>query len=547
MTVHAGTSEDSVRKQHVPIELSRTLTATEKLVTVKTESNTFRFGRFSLDIRGRQLRCGEVAVNVGRLEFDILCLLAEANGDVVTKDEIFAKVWPGRVVEDNAIQVHVSALRKALDQADNAHIYVVTVPGRGYRFVGIEPPITVHENGTEDQIDPNVTGTSIVVMPFQNLSDEKEHEYFADGIVEDLVTGLSRMRSILVVARDSSLVYKGKSVDLKQVGRELGVRYVLEGSVRKAGNRIRIAVQLIEPQSGAHLWAESYDRPLNDIFSVQDEITMNVIGAIEPQLRNVEIERIKRKRPNDLNAYDLLLRAESIYYEMPQTAAKAIPLLEQALALEPDYASAHALLALSYHAKFSCGGLNDEDRKAAIQHAHAVLSLSSDDATTLARAAFVIALDEHDVATSLEIFDRALEISNSNIVALSLSAVVYAYTGKPELAIERAQCTLSISPFGNSAAYGALAIAYFSTKRYAEARDAALRGKALKPQYRANYILLAVSLLSLGHLEDAKAMGARALELDPSFTMQRWSVTTGIVPEVFTPLADAWLELGMPV
>ncbi|HME61087.1 MAG TPA: winged helix-turn-helix domain-containing protein, partial [Candidatus Binatia bacterium] len=160
------------------------------------DTDGIRFGRFLLDVGHRQLRYGEVAVNVGRLEFEILCVLAEAKGKVVTKDEIFAKVWPGRIVEDNAIQVHISALRKTLDQVDNAQTYIVTVPGRGYRLVGIEPRINLRENATEDQIDPAALGTSIVVMPFQNLSDEKEHEYFADGMVEDLVTGLSRIKSV---------------------------------------------------------------------------------------------------------------------------------------------------------------------------------------------------------------------------------------------------------------------------------------------------------------------------------------------------------------
>src|SRR5450830_388708 len=280
------------------------------------------FGPFLLDVRRRQLRCGEVPIQIGSRAMDILCVLAEAKGGVVTKDEILAKVWPGRVVEDNAIQVHISALRKALDKADNAQTYVVTVPGRGYRLVGMEPRITLHENDTEDQdtenqIDPVVLGTSIAVMPFQNLSDEKEYEYFADGMVEDLVTGLSRIKSIFVIARDSSFIYKGQSVDVKQVGRELGVRYVVEGSVRKAGDHFHVAVQLIEAQTGAHLWAESYDRPLDDIFNVQDDITMRVIGAIEPQLRTIEIARIKRKRLNNIDAYDLLLRAQSVSFGMP--------------------------------------------------------------------------------------------------------------------------------------------------------------------------------------------------------------------------------------
>jgi len=508
------------------------------------------FGRFLLDVRHRQLRYGEVPVQIGRLEIDILCVLAEAKGAVVTKDEILAKVWPGRVVVDNAIQVHVSALRKALDQADNAHTYVVTVSGRGYRLVGTDPHITLHENDTDDQdtedhIDPIALGTSIAVMPFHNLSGEKDYEYFADGMVEDLVTGLSRIKSIFVIARDSSSIYKGKSVDVEQVGRELGVRYVLEGSIRKAGDHIHIAVQLIEAQSGAHIWAESYNRPLEDIFTVQDDITMSVIGAIEPQLTKIEIERIKRKRPNNLDAYDLKLRARSMRDGMSEAATKIILLLEQALVLEPDYASAHAHLALAFHDRFSRGGLNEPDRKAAIQHARTVIRCGSDDATTLAIAAVVIWFEEHDVATAFELFDRALAISNSNVVALGYSAVALAWMGNAELAIERAQHALRLSPFGDTNSYIALSIAHFNSKRYAEARAAALRASATNPRFSIPDILLTASLVRLGCLEEAKLTAHIVLELDPSFTMRRWSTTVGIVPDVFTPFADAWHELEM--
>jgi TolB-like protein len=402
----------------------------------------------------------------------------------------------------------------------------VTVPSRGYRLVGIGSRIALHENDTEDTIGHAVPGTSIIVMPFQNLSDEKEYEYFADGMVEDLVTGLSRIKSIFVIARDSSFIYKGRSIDAEQVGRELGVRYVLAGSIRKAGDHFQVAVQLIEAQTGAHLWAESYDRPLEDIFSVQDAITMRVIGTIEPQLRTIEIARIKRKRPNNLDAYDLLLRALSIQNFMPETAAMIIPLLEKALALEPDYASAHARLALSFHIQFSRGGLHEQDRKAAIQHAHAAITSDNDDATTLAIAGLVIWLDEHDSATAFDLFDRALAISSSNVVAL-----------------ERAQHALRLSPFGDTSSYLALSIAYFNSKRCAEALDAALHATVSCPKFSVPYILHAISLVCLGRLEEAKAAANIVLALDPSFTMARWAATVGVVPEVFKPFADTWHKL----
>jgi len=183
---------------------------------------------------------------------------------------------------------------------------------------------------------------SIAVLRFANLSGDPEQEYFADGIVDDIITGLSRIRWLLVIARNSSFAYKGRSVDMKQIGRELGVRYALEGSVRRSGNRVRITTQLIEAETGTHVWAERYDRSLDDIFAVQDEITLSTIGAIEPSLRTAEIERVKRKRPENLDAYDLVLRAlPYANAAMPEPARVAVPLLERALALEPAYGLAH--------------------------------------------------------------------------------------------------------------------------------------------------------------------------------------------------------------
>src|SRR5215469_1371277 len=200
---------------------------------------------------------------------------------------------------------------------------------------------------------------SIAVLPFQNMSGDPEQDYFCDGMVEDIITGLSRIRWLFVIARNTTFTYKGKAVDVKQIGRELGVRYVLEGSVRKAGDRVRITGQLIDAAIGTHVWAERYDRKFDDIFALQDELTLSVVGAIEPSLRLAEIERVKRKRPDSLDAYDLVLQAQpDVYSGMPDRATKALPLLERALALNADYALAHAFAAMSYHNRFLRAGLH---------------------------------------------------------------------------------------------------------------------------------------------------------------------------------------------
>jgi tetratricopeptide (TPR) repeat protein len=368
-------------------------------------------------------------------------------------------------------------------------------------------------------------------------------------MVEDIITGLSRIKWLFVIARNSSFVYKGKAVDIRHLGQDLGVSYVLQGSVRKSGDRVRIAAQLIEAHGGVQVWAERYDRLLGDIFAVQDEIAMSVIGAIEPGLRKIEVERIKRKRPDSLDAYDLVLQALPFIYKlMPEGSAPAIPLLQKALQLEPDYSFAHAALAWCFHIRFGRGGLKEEDRRSAIHHAQAALSGAGDDATTLAISAFVIWFEEHDVTTAFDLFDRALAISNSNFVALSTSAVALAWTGKSELAIERAQHALKLSPFDsqNHLSYQALAGANFHLKRYAEACEAARRAVELNPSFSVPYAYLTAALICSGRDQEARTAAQSVLKLDPSFTIRRFSATVGVKPEVFLAFANAWREAGLP-
>ena len=253
---------------------------------------------------------------------------------------------------------------------------------------------------------------SIAVLPFQNMSADAGQEYFADGIVDDIVTGLSKIKWLFVIARNSSLVYKGKAVDVRQVGRELGVRYVLEGGVRKAGQRLRITAQLVEAETGAHLWADKYDGALEDIFDLQDRITERVVGIVEPSVRRSEIQRSLRKRPESLDAYDLVLRAlPHMQTRMPEGARRAIPLLEKALTLSADYAVAHAHLAWCREWCFTRGGLDPTDKAAALLHARAAIASDIDDAAALAVAGWVVIVltQEHEMALSA--IERALTLN----------------------------------------------------------------------------------------------------------------------------------------
>src|SRR5262245_12853529 len=390
---------------------------------------------------------------------------------------------------------------------------------------------------------------SIAVMPFQNLSGDLEQEYFADGIVEDIITGLSRIKWLFVIARNSTFTYKGRPVDVKQVGRELGVRYVLEGSVRKAADRVRITGQLIDAATGAHVWVERYDRRLEDIFALQDEITLNVVGAIEPSLRDAEIERVKRKRPDSLDAYDLFLRAiPYVYVAMPEEAVKAVPILEKALALEPSYAGAHGLLAWCHEILFVRSGLKEENRIAAIRHARAAITHGRDDASALALGAFVTGMVEHDRVTAIEAFERALALSPSSAFTIILGSGVLAYAGEAERAIDWAERALRISP-NDRLAYvpqHILALAHFLRGRYEEAANHARRAVQSNPPFSVSHCVLAAALAKLGRREDAKAVAKEVLALEPSFSSSGICAALGIVPMLADPLKDAWREAGLP-
>ena len=381
------------------------------------------------------------------------------------------------------------------------------------------------------------------------MSGDAEQDYFCDGMVEDIITGLSRIKWLFVIARNSSLIYKGRAVDVKQVGRELGVRYVLEGSVRKGANRVRITSQLIDAETGRHLWAERYDRPLDDIFALQDEITLNVVGAIEPSLRQTEIERVKRERPENLGAYDLVLRAlPDVYAAMPEEANKALQLLDRSLALEPGYALAHGYAAWCHEIRFVRAGQTSADRDAAIRHAHAAITNGLDDATALALAGFVIAQIAHDMSTARKAFEQALTICPSSFLALACGAVAVGWRGDAERAIEWGERALRISPFDRLlylAAHG-VAIGNFVLGQYDKAAEAARRAIQSKPEFSVSHLLLAAALSGAGQLDEARAVASRALALQPGFSTRGFCAALAIPPSLATPFTESLRAAGMP-
>ena len=391
---------------------------------------------------------------------------------------------------------------------------------------------------------------SIAVLPFANLSGDLEQDYFADGVVEDIISGLSRIKWIFVIARNSSFAYKGKAVDVKQVGRELGVRYVLDGSVRKSSNRVRIAGQLIDAASGTHLWADRYDRALDDLFAVQDELTISVVGVIEPTLRRAEIERARRKRPDSLDAYDLYLRAlPYAFTAMPEDADRALTLLERAIELEPDYAAAHAIIAWCHEQRYVRGGLHDEARQAAVRHARKAIAVGGDDATALATAGFTVAVVDSDYDTATDAFERSFTLSSSSALALGFSSIVRAWKGDDAMAVEQAGRAIRLSPFDPLIylPYVGLAYAHFAAGRFEDAAAAAGRASQANPKFSMPYVLHAAALAELGRGGEARAVAGRLHELDPDLTVSTAIRSARYVnPDKNAELRDALRQAGLP-
>jgi TolB-like protein len=390
---------------------------------------------------------------------------------------------------------------------------------------------------------------SIAVLPFQNMGGDAEQDYFCDGMVEDIITGLSRIKSLFVIARNSTFIYKGRAVDIKQVGRDLGVRYVLEGSVRKGGNRVRITAQLIEVDSGTHVWAERYDRSLDDVFAVQDEIALNVVGAIEPTLRQAEIERVKQARPDNLGAYDLMLRAlPDLYVAMADEATRALELLDRALTHDPEYALAHGYAAWCHEIRFVRAGQDPIEREAAIRHAYAAITHGPDDANALSMAAFVLAMISRDMATARTAFEQALAISPSCFFALAFGSAAFGWKGEAERAIDWGERARRISPF-DRLLYGAghgLALGYFMRGDSDKAAEAARLAIQVKPEFSLSHVLLAAALAQAGRLDEAKGAGARALALQPGFSTRTLCAAVGIPPALAEPLSAALRDAGLP-
>jgi TolB-like protein/class 3 adenylate cyclase/predicted ATPase len=478
------------------------------------------FGRFRLDLARRELRRDEKPVRLGSRALDILCVLASAEGRVVTKDELMARVWAGVVVEEHNIQVHISALRRAFEEDGDGESWIVTVPGRGYRLLRPREPPAADDPAPGRSL-PVADKPSLAVLPFVNLSGDPEQEYFADGMVEELITALSRIRWLFVIARNSSFTYKGQNVDVKHVARELGVRYVLEGSVRRGGDRVRITCQLIDAGTGAHLWADHFDGPLEDVFDLQDRVASSVAAVIEPALQAAETAHSSGRPTNDLAAYDLYLRAQAIIWSSARHIPQALAFLEQAIARDPGYGPALAWAAFCYYRLVLDGRSDDPaaDRLKGADFAQRALKIADDDPDVSVNAALALSCFGEDIDAMIALVERALVLNPNFARGWHVSGILRLFAGQPDLAIERAETALRLSPRARvGTSLSLIGQAHFLARRFDEAVPKLLLAIQEDPSFPAPYRYLAACYAHMGRLAEAhgvverlKAIGAAVI------------------------------------
>jgi adenylate cyclase len=469
-----------------------------------------------------------IGINIG----DAIPDGTDLHGDVVNvAARLQAECPPGGICISRAVREHVSGRNDLTFQALGP-LSLRNIDQPVEAFVLRPEALTVEKSvertlvhGTGEAL-PLPDKPSIAVLAFTNMSGDAEQEYFADGVVEEIITGLSRVRSFFVIARNSSFAYKGKSTDVRQIGRELGVRYVLEGSVRKVANRVRITGQLVEASTGMHVWADRFDGTLEDIFEMQDRITASVVSAIGPNIHLAEIERVARKPPQSLLAYDLVLRALPLHYSYTREGhEEASRLLRRAMEIDPKYALAAVHLAICYHMPCQQGWV--EARKPAdesVRLNNVALEYGGEDPHVLAIAAYVVAFCEGDLRGAVALIEKALAMNPSSGHALTAAGQLYAFAGETERAIDYLKRAARHNPLGWQPVNYAMALAHFVAGRYGEAADFAGRvPSGIGSQHAHNIAVLvrlrAASLGLLGRIEEGRQALERLHRISPGMTI----------------------------
>lgn len=507
------------------------------------ETGQISFGPFVLS-PGKELRRDGAVVPLGQRALVLLEAMLQAGGEVITKTEIMERVWPGVTVEEGNITVQIAALRKELGTRPNGEDWIVTVPRIGYRLLRDAPA------PAQSEAEPDSGKPTVAVLPFVNLSGDATRDYFADGIVEDLITALSRFKSFSVVSRFSAFAYRGRAVDVRQVARELAVRYLLEGSVRLSPERVRVTVQLVDAASGTHIWATSFDGELGQIFEFQDRVTESVIGVVEPQIRRAEIERTRRRWPQNPQAYDHFLRALPYFnsrHAADYVAARAH--LDQAIALQPDYAQALAYASWSYARRGTVAlePMSAVDVERCLELARSAMNHGSDDPVVLAISGHSLIAAGGMRVEGLAAVDRALTVNPNNLVVLQLAGICNMLVGDPLKSEASAGRAFHLSPGAPEAAecLALVGFARFVRSDFAAAIDPLERARATLSDWPPNYWMLTAAYANLGRLADARRLLESTRRLVPNLSLAGIQTIVDRSDGRLTPLSDGLRVAGL--
>lgn len=489
----------------------------------------YSLGPFRLDTQGDLLFRGSEPLALGRRAIALLRALVERPGALVSKDALIEAGWPGQAVEESNLTVQVAALRRIFAAEAGGNLWIETMPRRGYRFigpvsignpdlVGAIPAVPNPADRTGTRIPVLRTEPSIAVLPFQNMSGDPDQEYFVDGMVEEIITALSRIRWLSVLARNSSFTYKGQAIDVKQVGRELGVRYILEGSVRRGGDRLRITAQLIDAATGAHLWADRFDGLIDDVFELQDNVASKVAGVLEPELQAAETAQSAHRPTSDLTAYDLYLRACGMTLASAREIPEALRLLEQAIARDPRYGPALGWAAFCCLRLLLVGWSENRETVAlrGADYARRALQVANNDPAILANAAQALAYLGEDIGVMTALVDRAVALNPNSARVWHISGILRVYAGLPDIAIEHSEVSLRLSPRARvGTSFLTIGAAHFLSRRFDAAVPKLLFAIQEDPTYPPSYRYLAACYAHMGRLDDARQIVERLRVLTP--------------------------------
>jgi TolB-like protein len=487
----------------------------------------YLFEDYVLDTERRELHLGAGLAPLSPQVFDILVYLIRNRERVVSKDDLIAAIWDGRIVSESALTTRLNSVRSAIGDSGEEQRLIKTLPRKGVRFVGIvreEKPVAEAATGHITR-SPRVVLTlpdkpSIAVLPFTNLSRDALQDYFTDGVVEDIITELSRFSELFVIARNSSFTYKDQPVDVRDVGRDLGVRYVLEGSVRKDANRVRMTGQLIDAASGAHIWADRFESALDDIFALQDQMAESVVGAIVPRLEQAEIARAMSKPTENLSAYDCFLRGMAAWHDWTQSSHEAaLKFFYQAIEIDPAFGRPYALAAGCYLMRKANGWIIDQLTE--IAEAERLARLGADlgrtDAVALAWSAHALAHVVGDIKAGIALVDRALLLNANLAVAWQRSGWLRIYAGDCELAIAHLNRAMRLNPLDplTHLAQSAMAFGHFLLGDVDEASAWAERALHLRSNWPPALRVLAMSNALAGREQATRQAMTRLAIVQP--------------------------------